>query len=246
MHTKSRHTKPRSQRDYAPNSSRGRHSAGTLLAQVAAQLAEQGEQQAVSDRERGDRIKARREELHLTQPAVVDLMEEAALALPRTHDLHPANAGKAPVTLRGFQTYERGGGIVWEKAKLLAQVLQMDVSEMMNGPREETPDLVGALGGREENSEPVDVRLDVVEGTLARILERIGQQLDAQTDVLNEIKDLLSSERESAATTRDAAADAREIVREIQEDVRAGRLRAPARSSKRAAPKTAPKTNPRP
>jgi hypothetical protein len=125
MDTKSTHTQHRTQRRYAPGSSRGTRSATTLLAQVA-------------DIERGQRIRGRREELHLTQPAVVDLLEEAAAELPPTHELHPAKAGKAPVTLRGYQTYEQGGGIVWEKAKLLAQVLQIDVQTMMSGEPERT------------------------------------------------------------------------------------------------------------
>jgi transcriptional regulator with XRE-family HTH domain len=158
METKSTHTNHNRQRRYAPGTSRGRHNATTLLAQVA-------------DLERGQRIKTRREELHLTQPAVVDLMEARARELPETHDLH----GKAPITLRGYQTYERGGGIVWEKAKLLAGILQMDVQAMMHGEEEEreTPDLFAPAN---------------IEGELAGILQSIQDQLAEQTRVLDEIK----------------------------------------------------------
>lgn len=162
MNAKSSHTKPNGQRRYAPGTSRGRHSATTLLAQVA-------------DLERGQRIKARREELHLTQPAVVDLMEARARELPETHDLH----GKAPITLRGYQTYERGGGIVWEKAKLLAGILQMNVQAMMHGEEEEervTPDPFTSFPA------------EAIQGALAEVLAEIKAQLTEQTRVLDEIK----------------------------------------------------------
>lgn len=177
MATKSTHTQHSSHPRYAPGTSRGPRSAITLLAQVA-------------NIERGTRIRARREELHLTQPAVVDLLEEAAEALPESHELHPAKAGKPPVTLRGYQTYEQGGGIVWEKAKLLAQVLQMDVQTMMSGDEKtETPDLSKPAG---------------IAGELASILQEIKDQLAEQTRVLNEIKTAVASEEQAKKETEEA------------------------------------------
>jgi hypothetical protein len=133
----------------------------------------------VADIERGQRIRGRREELHLTQPAVVDLMEEAAKALPDTHELHPSKLGRAPVGLRGYQTYEQGGGIVWEKAKLLAEVLHLDVQEMMEGPRE-TPDLLTPPPAPVDWYRRIEHRLDEHERILtgqSAALERIEAAL---------------------------------------------------------------------
>lgn len=209
MQTKSRHTKSERERRYAPGSSRQRHNTTTLLLQLAAQVAEQGEQQEVADKERGQRIKARRDDLHLTQPAVVEKMEALAWKLPRSHALHPETAGepgapKAPVTLRGYQAYEKGGGIVWEKAKLLAKVLQMDVEVLLSGPPEPEPEPEPAPDPFAKQDQPVDVRLDAVEGALAEVLAAITSQLAAQTEVLNEIKTLLSKEQEVTADAREA------------------------------------------
>jgi transcriptional regulator with XRE-family HTH domain len=138
----------------------------------------------VANIERGTRIRERREALHLTQPAVVDLLEEAAQALPEDHDLHPAKAGKAPVTLRGYQSYEHGGGIVWEKAKLLAQVLQIDVQAMMSGESDktETPDPF---------PQPLESELTQVLTELKRQLAENGAALAAQTAMLKQIMALL-------------------------------------------------------
>jgi hypothetical protein len=133
----------------------------------------------VADVQRGERIRERREELHLTQPAVVDLLEAAAYKLPRSHDLHPDKAGKPPVTLRGFQTYEAGGGIVWEKAKLLAQVLQMDVQEMMSGEPERT--VINGKVVQDASVTPSPFPERTIEGALAGILAQIQAQLAEQT-----------------------------------------------------------------
>lgn len=213
MSTKSRHTKRSGQRRYAPGTSRGRHSTTTLLAQVA-------------DIERGQRIKALREALHLTQPAVVDLMERAARELPEDHPLQ----GKAPVTLRGYQTYERGGGIVWDKAKLLAQALQTDVHEIMNGVRSETPEPFP--------SPPA------IQGELAEVLQAIRDQLEKQSRVLERIERTLEVERTAAETMKSAAEQAGKLVQQIDADVRSGRLPKFPPASKAAAAKTAAKRSP--
>lgn len=207
MATKSTHTKQRAQRRYAPGTSRGTRSASTLLAQVA-------------DVQRGERIRERREELHLTQPAVVDLLDAAAYKLPRSHDLHPDKAGKPPVTLRGFQTYEAGGGIVWEKAKLLAQVLQMDVQEMMSGERVinggtfrqvDTPELLETLNG--------DTSLSDVLAELLAAVNRQNQLLARQSDILDAIEERLKEDRsvrdEIAAVIESRG---RDVVQGLPED----------------------------
>jgi transcriptional regulator with XRE-family HTH domain len=198
MKTKSRHTQRFAQRSYAAGSSRAGRSVTTLLAQV-------------EDIERGRRIKARREELHLTQPAVVDLLEEAAAALEADHPLHPDKLGKAPVTLRGYQTWERGGGIAWEKAKLLAGVLGADVRALMNGvDGQPTPDLsrdgadASVGGGLEGRITRIEDTLQEVRRGLENLhVQREGflQLLAAQQKVLEGIAGFLGPEalRELAA-----------------------------------------------
>jgi hypothetical protein len=145
----------------------------------------------VADVERGERIRGRREALHLTQPAVVELLEREAYALPRAHDLHPDNAGKPPVTLRGYQTYEQGGGIVWEKAKLLAKVLGFEVQEMMNGEpvteakgsivrKVDTPELLTMLNSDNALAEAL--------AEFTQAIRKQNQLLDDQTTVLGDLK----------------------------------------------------------
>lgn len=237
MSTKSTHTQHSRQRRYVAGSSRGTRSATTLLAQVA-------------DIERGTRIRERREELHLTQAAVVDLLEEAAKALPRSHGLHPSNLGKPPVTLRGYQTYEQGGGIVWEKAKLLAGVLQIDVQAMMSGEPDTpvTPDL----------SRPVNA-----DSALAEVLAAITAQLAAQTEVLVEVKttlvdvkgvlvevkDLLGKDTETADEMRTLTGSLDGAAARLDAHVKELETRVPQSAPRRkpaAKRKSAPKSSPRP
>lgn len=127
-------------------------------------------------------------------------MEELAWKLPRDHSLHPETAAEEkgkdrpqpPLTLRGLQTYEKGGGIVWEKAKLLAQVLRVDVQEMMSGEYEDlpTPDL----------SRPASV-----EAPLAEILAAITAQLAEQTKVLERIEQALARDQQVRGETDESA-----------------------------------------
>jgi uncharacterized coiled-coil protein SlyX len=176
MITKSRHTKSNPQHRYAPGSSRGTRSATTLLAQVA-------------DLERGQRIKAQREDLHLTQPAVVDLLEDAAKELPRDHPLHPEKLGKPPVTLRGLQSWEQGGGIAWEKAKLLAAVLRTDVAGLINGTPPEA-----------DSSTPDPFPASTLEERLDRMERRLAGLIDSQSDLIEQQNELLA--RQSAILER--------------------------------------------
>lgn len=210
MDTQSTHTQHKRQRRYVPGSSRKPRSAATLLAQVA-------------DKQRGERIRERREELHLTQPAVVELLEEAAEALPPTHELHPEKLGKAPLTLRGLQTYEQGGGIVWEKAKLLAQVLQMDVQAMMSGEREQgpTPDPFPPA------NDALADRLDAIEATLTELrreraegMREVQEYLQRQDAILTRIEAAIQREDKLRAETEEFARLAREVVagRPLPED----------------------------
>jgi transcriptional regulator with XRE-family HTH domain len=183
-------------RRYAAGSSRGRHSTTTLLAQLQAHIeAVASGRTDLDDNERGQRIKARREELRLTQPAVVEMIEAEAWRLPTDHPLRPDRAEKPPITLRGLQAWERGGGIVWEKAKLLATVLRIDVDDLLNGPKRETPD-------------PFDPGTHpAAEERLLQILAKIDARLDDQDKVLKEImaeqsrlRGLITQQDEAART----------------------------------------------
>lgn len=190
MRPQSSHTQRGAQRRYVPGSSRGGRNATTLLAQVA-------------DIERGTRIRERREELHLTQPGVVELIEQLQDALPTTHRLHRDVLGKAPVGLRGYQTWEAGGGIDWEKAKLLAEVLQMDVREMMHGPREDqpTPDPFADADQ--------DARIAAMEARLMEQADMIRGLIDDQNKLLERQSEILARieaavDREDLAATKGA------------------------------------------
>jgi hypothetical protein len=123
-------------------------------------------------------------ELHLTQPALVELIEDLARELPEDHPLHPLKAGKAPVTLRGLQTWERGGGVAWGKAKLLAQALQTDARVLINGIAGDAPtpspfagqdDLASRLDRIEARQDDILDRLDRLQTSLeAAISEQVG------------------------------------------------------------------------
>lgn len=224
MSTQSTNTKHTRQRRYVAGSSRGTHSATTLLAQVA-------------NIERGSRIRERREALHLTQPAVVDLLEEAANKLPATHDLHPDKAGKAPVTLRGYQSYEQGGGIVWEKAKLLAQVLQMDVQAMMNGETDEPAP--SPFTDKTDDARVLELLESVQQLVLnqnellarqSAILDRIEEAVTRDGEVRDEIADLIQLRGRELVEGRPPAGET---------DPAQGRQRpAGAKSSRAAKPRT--------
>jgi transcriptional regulator with XRE-family HTH domain len=196
MEAQATHTKPLRRVYYVPASSRAARDTTTFHSEVA-------------DKGRGTRIRERREALHLTQPAVVEALEAAARALPPEHELHPGKAGKAPVTLRGYQTYERGGGIVWEKAKLLAQVLGMDVHVMMSGERREreTPDPFPARrNGGEDTLTRIEARLD-------DHAAKVENMLAAQTRALQGIESLLAR-IEAAISAQEAAASREDASRE--------------------------------
>lgn len=108
----------------------------------------------MEDLARGERIKALRMGRRLTQPAVVELLEQ--------------RAGAQVITLRGFQSWESGGGIRWENAKLLADVFEVDVEYLMTG-REDQPGVadLGRMNGER-------TQLDQVLTNQADILDRLA------------------------------------------------------------------------
>lgn len=71
---------------------------------------------SMPDLDRGNRIKALREERHLTQPALAE---------------------RIGVTLRAYQEWEAGGGIRWMNAKRLASALCSTPDYVMSGPTPE-------------------------------------------------------------------------------------------------------------
>jgi transcriptional regulator with XRE-family HTH domain len=221
MAAQSNHTKRDCQNDYVSASSRAQRDAGTFLAQLAAYVeaidvmagTDQQQQQPPEpseplDTARGNRIKARREELHLTQPAVVDLIAKAAAQLPAEHDLHPENAHKAPVTLRGYQTYERGGGIVWEKAKLLADVLQIDVQALMNGAGSDRGPAPDPFAGHANGvaGELAEIRAEIQNLRRERSAEAddVRALLRTQNQILEHLLDAVEREKQARAETEEA------------------------------------------
>lgn len=104
------------------------------------------------DTDRGQRIKLLREQKHLSQPAVVEQLEK----------LH----GAPVVTLRGYQTWEAGGGLRWEKLKVLAQLHHVTPDYILSGehppeqPPAEEPDLHERLDKLEEGQRRIEEKLD--------------------------------------------------------------------------------------
>jgi transcriptional regulator with XRE-family HTH domain len=90
----------------------------------------------MADLERGQRIKELRESRHLTQEATAEALG---------------------VTLRGYQEWEAGGGIKWDNVKKVARLYKVDAEFVMNGPKPETPDLLGAKAGQLDR---VEMKLD--------------------------------------------------------------------------------------
>lgn len=123
----------------------------------------------MADLERGRRIAHLRTERHLTQQAVVDRLEAAAEEAGWT----PKKAGHRVVTLRGYQGWEEKGGILWDNAKLLAAVYEVDADWLWSGDAKSvTPDVVDALSGGTQMDRMERLLLDVrdrlraVEGAL--------------------------------------------------------------------------------
>jgi transcriptional regulator with XRE-family HTH domain len=175
MNPKSTPAKSVRKHNYGIGTSRGTRSLDNLRTQMA-------------DLERGRRIKTARDKLHLTQPAVVELFAERA-----------PDCGLRPVTLRGYQAWEGGGGIKWPNAKLLAGVLGLHPDYMMTGrvEPEATPDPFAAAS-----------QLDRIENNQRRILDALEIILvEVATDeVAKRLEDVLHAEAGPPGRARTATA----------------------------------------
>lgn len=187
MNTKSSHALHSAKRRYVAGTSRKSRSADTLRAQM-------------EDVARGERLKELRNARHLSQPAVVDLVNE--------------RAGEKLVGLRGYQAWEAGGGIRWEKAKVLAEVLGTDPEHLMNGAHEETPDPFA--GSVEERLADLTEQLaaDRVDrdDNIADVKALLNQQnalLARQSKILDGIENLLATQLSAARQMEDAATELR-------------------------------------
>lgn len=114
------------------------------------------------DEARAERIKGLREATPgLTQPKIVDGLEELA--------------GRVVVTLRGYQEWERTGGIKYENAELLARFHGVDPRWLWEGETAaRTPSLVETLNG----NGPREVDVEVLE-RLQRLEQKVDQVLAA-------------------------------------------------------------------
>jgi transcriptional regulator with XRE-family HTH domain len=142
----------------------------------------------MEDLARGERIKALRRARRLTQPAVVELLED--------------HAGASVVTLRGYQAWEAGGGIRWDNAKLLADVLGVDAEQLMTGAE-----------GPPSPLDSRDGQLNRIESVLGQVLERLAALED-----LIPIVDPLERGRASAQRAVGRARERRRTSREDQLD----------------------------
>lgn len=118
------------------------------------------------DEARAERIKGLRERTPgLTQPKIVEGLELLA--------------GRAVVTLRGYQEWERTGGIKYENAELLAEFHEVDPRWLWEGETAgRTPSLVETLNGNGPREIDVEVleRLERLERKVDQILSAIQTQ----------------------------------------------------------------------
>lgn len=148
----------------------------------------------MADLERGKRIKALREGTIERQKPV-----PAPRYLKQRHVIEGVEAmlgGKFFVTIRGYQDWERTGGIKYENAELLADFYGVDVTWLFYGPNGktvETPDLAAMLNGGQPNSE-VDVE----------VLERL-ERMEGKLDLLVQALRLIPTE--DGVTLEEAVAD---------------------------------------
>lgn len=122
----------------------------------------------MADLERGERIRSLR------------------IAHPEYGQKHLAAA--AGVTIRAYQAWEAGGGIKIENAKALAKFLKVDWRWIVHGDTQPTPDVIGALGSRDETA-------------LREQLDRHEKKLDLIIDYFD-----IKANDQGRATTRFAAA----------------------------------------
>lgn len=122
----------------------------------------------MADLARGERIKALREDRHLTQPAVAD---------------------EVGVTLRALQAWEASGALRWENAKKLARFFDVDEQWLWSGDREKsgTPDLLGKVSQQGDQDGLADMRaqLDRIEQNqenLAALIEAVSVQVEASLE----------------------------------------------------------------
>jgi hypothetical protein len=117
------------------------------------------------DEARAERIKGLRERTPgLTQPKIVEGLE--------------ALAGRAVVTLRGYQEWERTGGIKYENAELLASFHGVDPHWLWQGETTAgTPSLVETLNGNGPREVDVEVlqRLERLERMVQQVLDRLPE-----------------------------------------------------------------------
>jgi transcriptional regulator with XRE-family HTH domain len=197
MNTKSNTAKAR----YVNMSSRRPRSVTTLLAQMA-------------DLARGERIKALREERHLSQPAVLDLLEK--------------RAGAKVVTLRGYQSWEAGGGIRWENTKVLADVFEVSPEWIMSGRETaelETPSPFAQADQvqdvRDEFRQDVDALREQMERMEQFMLrasadakqerQDLAAQVQQVTELLAQVADLVAVLKDAEVIERSAAAAVRSL-----------------------------------
>lgn len=178
----------------------------------------------MDDAARGERIKALREARKLTQPAVVDRMCEIGGRKPD---------GRPYIGLRGYQRYEEGGGIPWDKTRVLAQVFDTTEDFILRGDgerRQPRParsidaDLAERLANIEERldaSEPVAVnrldgeladRIATIEGTLAGL--RTGQ--DRVSGLVQQAVDLVREARSVQDGFRETLQEQTSLLRDIR------------------------------
>jgi transcriptional regulator with XRE-family HTH domain len=154
----------------------------------------------MQDLERGQRIKDARHAKRLTQPAVVQLLRE--------------RAGAEVVTLRGYQSWESGGGIRWENAKVLADVLGLDAERIMSGEPTPTPNPFA-----EPAADPTKVT-ELLE-SVHTLLQQQNELLDRQSAILERIEDAVAREDQTVRRDEESVRQLEAAVQQAREALRA-------------------------
>lgn len=104
-------------------------------------------------------------------------------------------AQEVGVSERAATRWQRTGALKPENAEALARLFDVDFDYIWTGPRPETtPEpFVDRRHQQMKQEQPVDVRLDAVEGALAQILTAMTGQLAEQTTTLQNMNTMMAS-----------------------------------------------------
>lgn len=171
---------------------------------------------SMGDLERGKRISAAREAKRLTQTAVVGLIN--------------TRAGTRLITIRGYQSWEAGGGIRWPKMEILAEVLGVAPEYLMLGDPLPDPDPFADRRTGESQLDRIERLLNDHTHEISDHARIVRTLLHDQTLLLEEIRRLVRAQQEIRDETAELQRLARALVQGRPEADPSSPAGAPARS----------------